>query len=288
MQFPHYYFFFWLVLVPLASSFLSSQPRRGQARLRGQEIILIGTIVQFLRSPAWPRTRVEAGHSMRTIKTGMLARYPGPRTLQETLVCPWQNPKPTLPALTSQSLLPTQKYFNDFLFPAIALNWKASSYPSSPSALAPKCDPNILRSESQDRPEFKFWLSHLLTSRSWASHFISSSVSTFMWSFWYRGRPMVNMSICYGYYSFKSLHLSILARPVYIPFPLIWHPYTFNPCYALYLECPISLLVQIPYPTLFQLGLLKLLQVRAPCMDDPSSWWASSGGSLSGGGGVAQ
>ena len=116
------FFFFWLVLVPLASSFLSSQPRRGQARLRGQEIILIGTIVQFLRSPAWPRTRVEAGHSMRTIKTGMLARYPGPRTLQETLVCPWQNPKPTLPALTSQSLLPTQKYFNDFLFPAIALN----------------------------------------------------------------------------------------------------------------------------------------------------------------------
>ena len=30
---------------------------------------------------------------------------------------------------------------------------------------------------------------------------------------------MVNMSICYGYYSFKSLHLSILARPVYIPYP---------------------------------------------------------------------
>ena len=147
---------------------------------------------------------------------------------------------------------------------------------------------NILRSESQDRPEFKFWLSHLLTSRSWASHFISSFVSTFMRSFWYRGRPMVNMSICYGYYSFKSLHLSILARPVYIPFPPIWHPYTFNPCYALYLKCPISLLVQIPYPTLLQPGLLKLLQVWAPCMDDPSPRWASLGGSLLGGGGVAQ
>lgn len=107
------------VLVPLASSFLPSQPRR-QARLRGQEIILIGMIVQFLRSPAWPHTEVEADHSMKTIKTGMPAGDPGPHTLQETLVCPWQYPKPTLPALTGQSLLPIQKYFNSFLFPATA------------------------------------------------------------------------------------------------------------------------------------------------------------------------
>lgn len=57
---------------------------------------------------------------MGVIKTGMPVGDSGPHTLQETLVCPWQHPKPTLPALTGQSLLLTQKYFNGFLFPATA------------------------------------------------------------------------------------------------------------------------------------------------------------------------
>lgn len=68
-----------------------------------------------------------------------------------------------------------------------------------------------------------------------------------------------------------------------------------QPTVFVYLECPIPLLVQIPYSTLFQLGPLKLLSpswggrtVWAPCMGDPSPWWASSGGSLLGGGSVAQ
>lgn len=115
-----FFFFSFACLGAYGLLLFPSQPRRRQARLRGQEIILIGMIVQFLRSPAWPGTGVEAGHSMRAIKTGMPAGDPGPHTLQETLVCPWQHPKPTLPALTGQSLLPTQKYFNGFLFPATA------------------------------------------------------------------------------------------------------------------------------------------------------------------------
>lgn len=42
------------VLVPLATSFLPSQPRSGLVRLRGQEITLTGVTTQFLRSLAWP------------------------------------------------------------------------------------------------------------------------------------------------------------------------------------------------------------------------------------------
>lgn len=61
---------------------------------------------------------VEAGHCLRSIKTGMQAADPQPHTLQEILVCPWQYTKLTLPALPGQSLLPTQKYFNGFLLPA--------------------------------------------------------------------------------------------------------------------------------------------------------------------------
>lgn len=70
--------------------------------------------------PEEPCTGVEAGLRMGVIKTGMPVGDSGPHTLQETLVCPWQHPKPTLPALTGQSLLLTQKYFNGFLFPATA------------------------------------------------------------------------------------------------------------------------------------------------------------------------
>lgn len=42
------------VLVPLATSFLPSQPRSELVRLRGQEITLTGVTTQFLRSLAWP------------------------------------------------------------------------------------------------------------------------------------------------------------------------------------------------------------------------------------------
>lgn len=42
------------VLVPLATSFLPSQPRSGLVRLRGQEITPAGVTMQFLRSLAWP------------------------------------------------------------------------------------------------------------------------------------------------------------------------------------------------------------------------------------------
>lgn len=110
-----------------------------------QEITLTGMIVQFLRSPAWLCTGVEAGHSMRMTKTRMPAGVPRPCTLQEILICFWQHPKPKLPALKGQSLLPTQKYFNDFLFPATAWNPKASPVLQCP----PECGLHTLRSEGK-------------------------------------------------------------------------------------------------------------------------------------------
>lgn len=73
---------------------------------------------------------------------------PGPHTLQETLVCPWPHPKPTLLALIGQSFLPTQNLKTILMvscFLQLLEIERRHSMVQNPSAA--ECDPKTLSSE---------------------------------------------------------------------------------------------------------------------------------------------